>query len=550
MKKNIILFTALSFLTLLSAQSPGKISYQAVIRNSGNELVVNSTIGMRISLLKGSSTGVSVYTETQTTATNGNGLISIEIGSGATTDDFSTIDWANGPYFIQVEIDISGGDNYTISGTSQLLSVPYALYAKSAGTVSENDPLFKASIAAGITAADTTRWGTKDSSPESDPVFSASVAKGISAADTTRWGSGVNDYNALVNKPSSLSEIGMDGGAQTLTNLADPTNPQDAATKAYIDNLLIQIIETAKLFSAGYNENQLYNGGHSIEDILLAGGDGGELYKAGAPVSDLLAEGITVKQLWNAGATAKELSDAGASVTDMINAGVAVIDLFNLGHGVGKLEYYGANSDSLIAAGLVGTMTDIEGNTYKWVKIGNQVWMAENLRTTKYNDNSSIPWVTSSGWLSTTTTPMYCWYANDSATHAATYGALYNWYAASQPNVCPTGWHVSTDAEWIALTDHLGGLSSAAGQLKKTGTTYWDSPNTGASNYSGFNAIGSGRINPPSDYLKRGAYYWTSSEPSPGDYDGWRYNLIHNKTSVSRVDNHKYYGGSIRCVKD
>ena len=111
------------------AQAPQKMSYQAVIRNSSNQLVINHTVGMKISILQGSSNGIAVYTETQTPSTNANGLVTIEFG-GLT--GFAAIDWPNGPYFIKTETDPTGGTNYTIIGTSQILSIPYALYAKTA----------------------------------------------------------------------------------------------------------------------------------------------------------------------------------------------------------------------------------------------------------------------------------------------------------------------------------------------------------------------------------------------------------------------------------
>jgi hypothetical protein len=136
MKKIISICAAILMAATVFAQSPNKMSYQAVIRNTSNALVNNSTVGMRISILQATPSGTSVYIETQTPTTNANGLASIEIGGGTVVSGtFSTIDWSNGPYFIKTETDPSGGTNYTITGTSQLLSVPYALYAANAGSV-------------------------------------------------------------------------------------------------------------------------------------------------------------------------------------------------------------------------------------------------------------------------------------------------------------------------------------------------------------------------------------------------------------------------------
>jgi hypothetical protein len=107
------------------------MSYQAVVRDAVSKLVTNQPVGMRISILQGSASGATIYTETQTPSTNANGLISIEIGNGT---GFDVIDWSTGPYFIKTETDPAGGTNYSISGTSQILSVPFALYSKTSGS--------------------------------------------------------------------------------------------------------------------------------------------------------------------------------------------------------------------------------------------------------------------------------------------------------------------------------------------------------------------------------------------------------------------------------
>lgn len=136
MKKLYLLFTLSMLFSLNSfAQTPEKLSYQALVRDNSDMLLTSQNIGMQISVLQTSATGSAVYVETQNPTTNANGLVSIQIGNGSVVSgDFTAIDWSSGIYFIKTEIDINGGNNYTITGTSQLLSVPYALYAKTSGS--------------------------------------------------------------------------------------------------------------------------------------------------------------------------------------------------------------------------------------------------------------------------------------------------------------------------------------------------------------------------------------------------------------------------------
>lgn len=145
MKKVYFLLAAIIISTSFMAQAPQQMSYQAVLRDNTNQLLTQQAVGMRITILQGSETGIPIYTETHSVSTNDNGLITIQIGSGITSDDFSTINWENGPYFIKTENDPTGGSNYTLSSTSQLLSVPYALHANSAtnltGTYTESQAL-------------------------------------------------------------------------------------------------------------------------------------------------------------------------------------------------------------------------------------------------------------------------------------------------------------------------------------------------------------------------------------------------------------------------
>ncbi len=200
MKKLIAICAMLTFIVSVFAQSPEKMSYQAVVRDGSNNLVSASSVGMQISILQGSSSGTAVYAETHMPMTNANGLVSLEIGGGTViTGDFSAIDWAMGPYFIKTETDPTGGTNYTITGISQLLSVPFSLHAKTASSISggitETDPVFSTSVASSITSGDTTNWNNKLSSyDETDPVFVASVASSISSADTSNWNNKLSSY--------------------------------------------------------------------------------------------------------------------------------------------------------------------------------------------------------------------------------------------------------------------------------------------------------------------------------------------------------------------
>jgi hypothetical protein len=171
------------------------MSYQAVVRDASDNLATSQNIGMQISILQGSSSGTAVYVETQTPTTNANGLVSIEIGAGTiVSGDFTTIDWANGPYFIKTETDPTGGTSYTITGTSQLLSVPYALHAKTAesvsGTITETDPVFTAwdkTTGISITESQISDLDHFTTADETDPIYGASVASGITGTDTTNW---------------------------------------------------------------------------------------------------------------------------------------------------------------------------------------------------------------------------------------------------------------------------------------------------------------------------------------------------------------------------
>lgn len=214
-----------------------------------------------------------------------------------------------------------------------------------------------------------------------------------------------------------------------------------------------------------------------------------------------------------------------------------------------------------VSATTSNIVKDVDCNVYNIVTIGTQTWMAENLKTTKYNDGTAIPNVTDGTAWAARTAGAYCWYNNDAA-NKATYGALYNWFAVDNnagsnvasnggKDIAPAGWHVATLDDWTTLGTYLGGQSVAGGKLKETGYTHWNSPNTGADNTLGFTALGGGYR-----YPSNGAFYSIGSQTIW--WNSTDYNTINARTSlVSNSDSWlmyniwvKQYGGYVRCIKN
>lgn len=524
MKKPVTILSAILFLVFNTfAQSPEIMSYQAVIRDSNSSLVKNQSIGMQISILQGSANGTPVYVETQSPTTNANGLVSIEIGTGTTSYDFSAIEWSSGPYFIKTETDPSGGINYSITGTSQLLSVPYALHAKSAeyieGGINENDPAYSSSPASGIEPSDINNWNEahtwgdhskagylENYEVTQEDVTSHQEALKIKESQitdlkeyylSTNPDSFITDYEAtqedvtshqeaLKIKESQISDLKdyatKDMNNERITNLADPVNDNDAATKAYVDALLERI--------------------EALEE---------------------------------------------------------------------------ANVE-------MGFTDPRDGNYYKTVKIGNQEWMAENL---KY-----LPSVVGENTRSETTPYYYVYGYNGTNVAEAkatsyynTYGALYNWTAAMNnatnsydnpsgvQGVCPAGWHLPSPNEYSELAGYLSEngynfdgsieydefdnkiakslaslsswkFSSAIGSIGNEEYTEYR-------NKSGFSALPGGYCYYDFNHIGMYALFWLTY---CHDIDGEKFASTmffeYYDESISAASFPSHVGGSVRCVKD
>ena len=212
-------------------------------------------------------------------------------------------------------------------------------------------------------------------------------------------------------------------------------------------------------------------------------------------------------------------------------------------------------SDVTQTVGIPGpNITDAENNIYKTVTIGNQQWMAENLKVTKYNDGTDILYITDNTQWSQLTTGAWAYYNNDVANNTK-YGKLYNWYAVSpttngNKNVCPTGWHLPTDAEWTVLTDYLGGTTVAGGKMKEVGTTSWNSPNTDATNTSLFTGLPSGMRNFNGSYYDIGSNgsWWSSTEGITGVALSRLLSISNGYANVNGY--YKRNGLSVRCLRD
>jgi uncharacterized protein (TIGR02145 family) len=215
---------------------------------------------------------------------------------------------------------------------------------------------------------------------------------------------------------------------------------------------------------------------------------------------------------------------------------------------------YGNEVSFTTTAGIIsnpGTGVTFDGYTYSSIILGNgQEWMAENLRTTSYANGDPIPNVTDNTQWSTLTTGGWAHYYNDSQNENP-YGKLYNWYTVADPrNVCPTGWHVPTDAEYTLLTDYLGGEPVAGGKMKSTGTQYWLSPNTDATNESGFSGLPGAKRGDVGGFFTIGdtGNWWSSSEFNLGS--AWYRYLYYSYGNVNRTVYDKNTGFSVRCLRD
>ena len=495
------------FFNRLHTQVPDKMSYQAIIRDSTGLPIPNKNLFMKIGISRGLDF---IYEEEHKLKSNKYGLIKLSIGEGKPLKGtFNKIIWSSGNLSMKTSISTNDGINYFTEPTDNYFqSVPFAFLAKESLISKKTEQIADGKKIGEILFWDGSRWiglplgkpgeylsinneGLIEwTTPNFVKIDSTKLTPTLTVGDITSIGA----VNAIVS-----SKIILDGGFTILTKgVVWSTSPNPT------------ISLTTKTNDGKGNNSFLSS---------ITGLSPNTTYYIRAYASNIFGTGYS-----------KELS---FSTTSALSQGIPCPG--------------------------TPTVKDIDDNIYNTIKIGTQCWTKENLKVTKFRDGSLIPLDETGGtsgngtgqtWSSRTTGARTVYGHN--ATNFETYGYLYNWYAVNDSRgLCPTGWHVPTYDQWTVLADQLGGLSVAGGKMKVTGTIYWNSPNKGASNESGFGALPGGNR----DYLagqfgeiNYKGLFWSSTEL---DQNFARRPQLNNEYEFLYMNQDpKGDGFPIRCLKD
>ncbi len=475
---------------IVLAQAPNKMSFQTVVRNNLGKLVVNKSIGVRLSILKTTSTGTAVYVETHTKTSNVNGLLTLEVGTGTVISGvFSTINWSQGPYFLKTEMDVNGGTSYLISGVTEFVSVPYALTANSVKTLSN-----------GVNVGDMNYW---------NGITWVPLNKGLQG-----------QFLIFCDGKPTWANNGVCPGTITTLNCAAATHKGTL---------------TAKTAASGVTSVVAYTGGNAgsyIFQVVTSTGVTG--------LTATLQEGIFANGTGNLTYTITGTPSTSGTATFALNIGGKTCTLTRT---VNPSSGYGANitdvDGNAYKTVYIGTQQWMAENL-KTAKYSDGTVIPNVTDNTQWQNNSTGAWSYYYNIASHNDRygKLYNWYVVSSITNG-------------NKNVCPTGWHVPTDVEWTVLTDYLGGESIAGGKMKEVGTTNWNSPNMGATNTSLFTGLPGGSRDYYGEYpgSMGGFSYWWSSTDSSLSSAWYRY-LYLNDGSAYRDYGDKRGGLSVRCLRD
>ena len=490
MKKLFTILVAVLLTATVWAQAPQKMSYQAVIHNSSNSLVTNMPIGMQISILQGSTSGAAVYVETQTPTTNANGLVSIEIGTGTVVSgDFASIDWANDTYFIKTETDPTGGTSYTITGTSQLLSVPYALHAKTA----EN----------GITSDQASEITANTSKLTNVPTALSTGTRNETSYGITSDG-GANDlilFEATTDKAGLLSADKWD---EIVANTA-----KVGYTEALVSANTDVAANTAKVGISSEQASEIIT--NTAKVSAAAGTQAGQMQYWNGTAWVTVAAGSTGQKLTNVNGVPIWINND--AMTDPVS-GQIWSDVTST---TGEI-WMDRNLGATQVATSIGDVASL-GDLYQWGR-GTD---GHQLRT--------------SGWTSTSSD-------TDEPGHGdfiVTPGSPYDWRSPENTNLwqgvdginnpCPDGYRLPNEAELTAEraswgSDNVLGAFASPLKFPAAGMRY------------SFGETG------PVDVGVYGAY-WTSTVDGNDSRE-----LIFTSTYASWQSNNRSKGFSVRCIKD
>jgi uncharacterized protein (TIGR02145 family) len=491
--KNLVVFLSAVLVSVsLFAQVPNKMSFQMVVRNNLGKLVTNKNCGIQVTILKSTTSGTAEYIENHTITSNVNGLITFDIGTGTVkSGSFSTINWSLGPYFLKTEIDLNGGTNYTISGVTEFVSVPYANLADNVKNLSN-----------GSNFGEMNYWNGSKWVP---------FTKGAHGQTLTFCGG----------KPT-WTVGGICPGTISTLNCSN-TNDSGFLIETNAANEVTSTIEYSGGNGGPHNGQVVTSSGViGLTATLQAGnfvnGTGSLTYTiSGTPLSSGIANfaiNIGTLTCTLSRNIEKILGTYGPTIYDVDgNAYKTVI--------IGTQQWMGENlkvskyNDGIPIQNVSDSLQWQNQNSGAWTYYQNNI-----MNNDKYGK-------------------LYNWFAVNPTT---------NGYR----NICPMGWHIPSDAEWNVLADYLGGVSVAGGKMKEVGTVNWLSPNNSASNLSLFTAVAGGSRNSDSRYLSLGntAFWWTATEVSTSAEHVWNRYISQSDSQISSFGVYKTAGYSVRCVKD